>query len=245
MPVGLCFLVRAVRVTRVFLVLAAALTACSRISPPEPVAHAFSIHPLSAGSTPSPLNEVRAGQVRAVFPQQWEVRPIDSTTLPQEGFVASPRLDRFERAAGVVQGMEAFWIDVGEMQIPSNYYYLAAQNEALSTLMRSKQCELARRQVLLDRPPDLTGAQFSPGDYVAKSTGTCTLHGQPARWVYIVAAPGFGPVRQVGLPTSGLYVVLAVVSGPNADRLLREMIQGAWFGGTPISQIVKAAGQVQ
>ena len=58
--------------------------------------------------------------------------------------MASPRLDRFERAAGVVQGMEAFWIDVGEMPIPSNYYYLAAQNEALSTLMRSKQCELPR-----------------------------------------------------------------------------------------------------
>lgn len=225
--------------------MAAALTACSRVSPPQPAQHAFSIHPLSLGSTPSPFNEVLAGRVRAVFPQHWEVRPIDSNMLSQEGFVASPRLDRFERSAGVVQGMEAFWIDVGEMRIPSNYYYLAARNEALSTLMGSKQCQLARRQVLLDRPPDLTGAQFSPGDYVAKSTGTCILNGQPARWVYIVAAPGFGPVRQVGLPTSGLYVVLAVVSGPNADRLIREMVQGAWFGGTPISQIVKAAGQVQ
>jgi hypothetical protein len=234
-----------VRASRVLLVLAAALTACNRVPATEPVELAFTIHPFASSTTPSPFNEVRAGSVRAVFPQQWEVRPIDSTTLPQEGFVASPRLDRFERAAGVVQGMEAFWIDVGAMRIPSNYYYLAARNEALSMLTGGKQCQLARRQVLLDRPPDLTGAQFSPGDYVAKSTGTCTVHGQPTRWAYIVAAPGFGPVRDVGLPTSGLYVVLAVVSGPNADRLLREMIQGAWFGGTPISQIVKVAGQVQ
>jgi hypothetical protein len=234
-----------VRASRVLLVLAAALTACNRVPSAEPAAPAFTIHPFASSTTPSPFNEVRAGHVRAVFPQQWEVRPIDSTTLPQEGFVASPRLDRFERAAGVVQGMEAFWIDVGAMRIPSTYYYLAARNEALSMLTGGKQCQLARRQVLLDRPPDLTGAQFSPGDYVAKSTGTCTLHGQPARWAYIVAAPGFGPVREVGLPTSGLYVVLAVVSGPNAGRLLREMIQGAWFGGTPISQIVKVAGQVQ
>ena len=44
---------------------------------------------------------------------------------------------------------------------------------------------------------------------------------------------------------SGLYVVLAVVSGPNADRILREMIQGARFGDTSVSQIVKAAGRLQ
>jgi hypothetical protein len=65
------------------------------------------------------------------------------------------------------------------------------------------------------------------------------------QWAYIVAAPGFGPVRQVGLPTSGLYVVVAVVSGPNARRLLKEMLEGAQFGGTPISQIVRAAGSIQ
>lgn len=225
--------------------MAAALTACGRVPAAEPQAPSFSIHPLSSATTPSPFSEVHAGSVRAVFPQQWQVRPIDSGSVPQEGFVASPRLDRFERGAGVVQGMEAFWIDVGSMRIPSNYYYLAARNEALTRLTGGKQCQLARRQVLLDRPPDFTGAAYSPGDYVATSTGTCVVHGQQTRWAYIVAAPGFGPVRQVGLPTSGLYVVLAVVSGPNADRLLKQMIQGASFGGTPISQIVKVAGQVQ
>ena len=236
-----------VRASGVAIVLAAALTACAR--PPVAGGPAalplFSIHPLASTASPSPLDEVRAGSVRAVFPKDWEARPLPLGKVPQEGFVASPRLDRFERAAGVVQGMEAFWIDVGEMRIPSNYYYLAARNEAASTFATSKQCHLGRRQVLLDRPPDLTGTTFSPGDYVAQATGTCMLHHQPARWAYIVAAPGFGPIREVGLPNSGLYVVIAVVSGPNADRLLKEMMQGAQFGGTPISQILKAAGAAQ
>ena len=203
----------------------------------------FVIRHLDTATTPSPFDEVRAGHVRAVFPEDWDVRPIRAGSVPQEGFIASPRLDRFERAAGVVQGMEAFWVDVARMGIPTNYYYLAARNEALTTLTSTRQCHLGSKQVLLNRPPDLTGQKFSPGDYVATATGTCMLHGKPARWAYIVAAPGFGPVREVGLPTSGLYVVLAVVSGPNADRLLREMIQGARFGDTPISTIVKVAGQ--
>jgi hypothetical protein len=224
---------------------AATLTACGRVPVAETTAPLFAIHHFDSTSTPSPLDEVQAGHVRAVFPEEWEARPLESGGVAQEGFIASPRLDRFEKAAGVVQGLEAFWVDIGEMRIPSNYYYLAARNEALSTFGNSSQCHLGRRQVFLDRPPDLTGSRFSPGDYVAKATGTCMLHGQPARWAYIVAAPGFGPVREVGLPTSGLYVVLAVVSGPNADRLLREMIEGARFGNTPISKIVKIAGQAQ
>jgi hypothetical protein len=61
----------------------------------------------------------------------------------------------------------------------------------------------------------------------------------------VVAAPGYGPVRQVGLPTSGLYVVVAVVSGRGSGRLLREMLESAEFGGTSISKIVRAAGGIQ
>jgi len=235
-----------VRATSAALLLAAVLTACQRapssdLAPPVP---AFVVRHLDSATTPSPLDEVRAGQVRAVFPDAWEARPISSASVPQEGFVASPRLDRFEKASGVVQGLEAFWIDVGNMRIPSNYYYLAARNEALTSFASANRCHLGERQVLLDRPPDLTGANFSPGDYVATATGTCILHGREARWAYIVAAPGFGPVRDVGLPNSGLYVVLAVVSGPNADRLLSEMLQGARFGDTPISKIVRVAARV-
>lgn len=226
------------------LMLAAALTACSRV----PVGEApfpFTVRQFHSPSTPSPLNEVRTGQVRAVFPQSWDARPLEPAMVPHEGFVASPRVDRFERAAGTVQGIEAFWVDVAKLAIPSNYYYLAARNEALSALSTRKSCQALRRDVLIDRPPDLTGRTFSPGDYVVSATGTCRVDGELTRWAYVVAAPGFGPVRQVGLPTSGLYVVVAVVSGRDADGLLKEMLHGARFGGTPISQIVRAAGRIQ
>jgi hypothetical protein len=226
--------------------LAAALTACSRVPVAEaPAPLTFTIRQLHSSSTPSPLNEVRAGKVRAVFPESWEARPIRTTSVPQEGFVASPRIDRFERGAGAVQGIEAFWIDVGKMEIPSNYYYLAARNEAMSALSTQESCRSVRREVLIDRPPDFSGRTFSPGDYVVSASGTCQVNGRPTKWAYVVAAPGFGPIRQVGLPTSGLYVVVAVVSGRGADRLLKAMLEGAHFGGTPISQIVRAAGRIQ
>jgi hypothetical protein len=227
------------------LVLAAVLTACSRVPIGEaPAPLTFSIRHFTSASTPSPLNEVRTGQVRAVFPESWEARPLPATSVPQEGFVASPRIDRFERGVGAIQGIEAFWVDVAKLKIPSNYYYLAARNEALSALTAGK-CRAVRRDVLIDRPPDFTGRTFSPSDYVVSATGTCDSGAQPTRWAYVVAAPGFGPVRQVGLPTSGLYVVVAVVSGRGANRLLHEMLDGAQFGGTPISQIVRAAGRIQ
>jgi hypothetical protein len=210
-----------------------------------PASLTFTIRQVPSVSTPSPLNEVRAGQVRAVFPKSWDARPLPTSSVAQEGFVASPRIDRFERTTGVVQGIEAFWIDVGKQAIPSNYYYLAARNEAMSSLSSRNSCRAVRHDVLIDRPPDLTGRTFSPSDYVVSASGTCESNGRPTRWAYVVAAPGFGPIRQVGLPTSGLYVVVAVVSGRNAEPLLDAMLEGARFGGTPISQIVRAAGRIQ
>ena len=62
------------------------------------------------------------------------------------------------------------------------------------------------------------------------------------RWAYVVAAPGYGPVREIGIPSSGLYVVMAEVSGPNAEVLLKEMFQRASFGDSTLNQLVQAAG---
>ncbi|MFN2589178.1 MAG: hypothetical protein ABR518_00190, partial [Actinomycetota bacterium] len=126
----------------------------------------FTVRELHSPSMPAPLNEVRAGQVRAVYPGSWEARPLAASPVPHEGFVASPRIDRFERGVGTVQGIEAFWIDVGKLAIPSNYYYLAARNDALSSLSARKSFRAVRHDVLIDRPPDLTGRTFSPSDYV-------------------------------------------------------------------------------
>jgi hypothetical protein len=137
--------------------------------------------------------------------------------------------------------MEVFWIDVAKMHIPSDYYYLVARGPVLDALRANKACETGRQQVFVDHPPDLTGRRFSPSDYVATGTGTCRVHGRYTRWAYVVAAPGYGPLREVGIPTSGLYVLIAVVSGVRSDALLQEMVASARFGNTPMTQIVNAA----
>ena len=225
--------------------LVAVMTACARAPFPEsPHPDAFSVQPLASRTVPSPLSEVQAGYVRAVVPTTWEAKPLPPTRVAQQGFVASPRLDRFRGGDHPVQGVEAFWVDLGKVRIPSDYYYLAARNQSLAALSDAKSCQLARRNVFADNPPDFTGKRFSRSDYVASATGTCSVRGwrEPLRWAYVVAAPGYGPVRRVGIPSSGLYVFIAVVSGPNADVLLKRMVESARFGRTPISQIVRAAG---
>jgi hypothetical protein len=210
-------------------------TVATHDTPPE-----FSVRRLPP--SPSPLRlEVQSGEVEALVPADWDVQPISRARYPQEGFVASPQLSKWERGAGVVRGMEAFWVDITRLRIPSDYYYLVARGPAVSSLAGNKNCHPTGEQVLADHPPELTGRHFSPGDYVISAKGTCHSQGQATSWAYIVAAPGFGPVREVGLPSSGLYVVLAVVSGRRADALLQQMLQAARFGNVPITQIVAVA----
>ena len=104
------------------------------------------------------------------------------------------------------------WIDGTAVGVPSDYYYLAATGPALDVLTGSEQCRATRRYVIADHLPAFAqGAPDSPGDYVAHGLGTCTVGDQPTRWAYFVAAPGYGPLREVGIPSSGLYVVVAVM----------------------------------
>jgi len=223
-----------------------ALTACGRVSvsaprPPRTVEPRFSIHPLPYPSDPGPLLEVEAGIVQGLIPDAWQAEPLPATRYPQEGFVASPQLSDWAGNAGTVRGIEVFWIDVAKLQIPSDYYYLVARGPALGSLVENEACVQSRHEIFADHPPDLTGNRFSRSDYVASASGVCRAEGQRTRWAYIVAAPGYGPLRQVGIPTSGLYVVIAVVSGPQSRFLLQEIIQGARFNDTTISEIVQAA----
>jgi hypothetical protein len=155
--------------------------------------------------------------------------------------VASPRLEQWENAAGSVDGMEAFWIDVAKLQIPSDYYYMVAQGPAMAALAANKNCRSASEEIYIDHPPDFTGRRFSPGDYVMSATGTCRTQGKPTRWACVVAAPGFGPMRRMGIPTSGLYVVIAVVPGKRAGQLLKQILEAARFGDTSISDFLQAA----
>jgi hypothetical protein len=234
-----------VRATVAALVFATAVTACSRAPDAtstltsEPAS--FSTRPFVLPSSPAPLVQVQSGFVQAVIPNSWEARPLSSDRYPQQGFVAAPRLEDWQHGDGTVRGMEVFWIDVAKMRIPSDYYYLVARGPVLEALRANKACEYGQQEVYADHPPDLTGRRFSPSDYVASASGTCLVHGRHTRWAYLVAAPGFGPLRQVGIPTSGLYVVIAVVSGSRSNVLLQEMVQSARFGDTPMTQIVNAA----
>jgi hypothetical protein len=243
-----------VRSRSALLVLAAVATACTRapISEHIPVRvpgeldqppH-FSTHAVSLPTAPSPLMEVQSGHVRAVIPGKWNAQPLPLERFAQEGFVASPRIEDWQRGVPAVQGMEAFWVDGARMEIPSDYYYLAARAPTLGNFLKDETCEPFQFHVVADHPPDVTGAGDSPGDFVAQATGSCSAGVRSTKWAYVVVAPGFGPVRQVGIPSSGMYVVVVVVSGPRM-KLLDEMVSEASFGGAHISDFMRAASRFE
>jgi hypothetical protein len=221
--------------------LTAALASCTRV-PGVRAPDDLRIERVHTAATPSPLIQISAGSVSAAVPETWDAAPLPGGRFPQQGFIASPRIPNWERRAGSVNGLEAFWVDEGSVGIPSDYYYLVARGPALPSL-GARGCPPGKERVFVDHPPDLTGARFSPSDYVASGDGTCHTRAGRMRWAYVVAAPGFGPLRSVGIPTSGLYVVIAAATGSKSKALVAEMIRGARFGNTSISQIEKAAIQ--
>ncbi len=229
--------------------LAAALTACGHTSPPATAARvpvALQIRPVDIPTSPSPLLEVQVGDVRGVVPQGWEARTLPTGAFYQQGFEASPQIAQWEAGAAGIPGIEAFWIDIGKLGIPSDFYYLAARSVSFGRLRGNLECRALPADIVVNHPPDFTGTRFSPSDYVASGRGSCVLaDGKPSRWEYMVAAPGFGPTREVGIPTSGLYVVMAEVTVPHGARLLHEMMNLASFGDTTVPQLLQAAVQEQ
>jgi hypothetical protein len=228
-----------------------ALSACSRpaavpaVVVPIQDTDVLTVRPLNVPSSPSPLMEVQVGSLRAAIPEGWHTRLL-ADNVARQGFEASPRMDDWDRGIPAASGIEAFWVDVEKLQIPSDYLYLAARSVSFHRTAYDKRCAPSRLDVVANHPPDFTGHHDSPGDFVASMRGTCLAKdGSSARWGYVVAAPGFGPVRSVGIPTSGLYVVMAEVAGPHAEALLREMLSRARFGDTTVTQLVRAAGREQ
>jgi hypothetical protein len=224
------------------LVIAALATACTRTPvAPSATGDGISILPVPSQVSPSPMVEIRIGHVRGVIPRTWEARMLPKSHLAREGFVASPNLARWERGRPYSQGIEAFWVDGARLRIPSDYYYLAARNASFGQLAGPGDCGSIRSRVLVNHPPDLSGKTLSPSDFVASGAGECLRDGRLTHWAYIVAAPGFGPVRQVGIPNSGLYVVVAEVTGPGSAKLLQEIMKGARFDSSSIGEILDAA----
>jgi len=199
--------------------------------------------PLRIRESPSPFSVVTAGPVRAFVPDTWRPKLAGGATDPERGLIASPDLGSWTRSTAPVEGMAAVWIDGARVGVPSDYYYLAATGPALALLTHSPECRPTRRRVFADhRPTFANGLAGSPGDYVAMGEGRCTIHHTPTRWAYFVAAPGYGPIRRVGIPGSGLYVVVAVLrDSPRAPALLDKLLLRTRFGGASVSELIQAA----
>ncbi|HET9672509.1 MAG TPA: hypothetical protein VFQ40_06630 [Actinomycetota bacterium] len=194
--------------------------------------------------SPSPFNHVTSGEVEGVVLDDWIVSPI--VTDLRRGFVAAPRPGGLPEVDGTTIGMSASWVDATRVGVPSDYYYLAANGPLLSRLTTSGNCRERSAQVYLDRRPTLRPDRWSPGHFMASGEGICRRGDRATLYAYFVAAPGYGPVHEMGIPTSGLYVVVAVVpQGRGAGHLLRALIQRTKFGDTGIREFVAAAGPRQ
>ena len=201
--------------------------------------------PIEMLSSPSPFTQVRAGAVTAIVPDGWDAHAPAGSSF-RGGFLASPHPARWNRMDGRVAGMTATWVDATRMGIPSDFYYLAAAGPLLSGLTHSSRCNAESRRVFVDRRPTFSGGAPTPGDFVARGEGTCLVGGVSTRWAYFVAAPGYGPVRELGIAASGLYVVVAVTpENERAPSLLDRLIRNTSFGGSSVHDLVEATSAVR
>jgi hypothetical protein len=191
----------------------------------------------------SPFSQVTAGPVHALVPDGWQAVPAGPVDNIRGGFMASPQPGAWQRMDGSTTGMAATWVDATRVGLPSDFYYLAATGPLLSRLTHSDGCRPVWQHVFLDnRPSFASGREDSPGDYMARGGGTCDVGERSTRFAYFVAAPGFGPVRLVGIPSSGLYVVVAVMPDTaRAAPLLRQLIAHTSFAGTSVTDFVATA----
>jgi hypothetical protein len=196
--------------------------------------------------SPSPFQHVSAGPVTALIPDEWYPKLAGPLDDPRQGIVAGPQPQAWRAERPPLEGLAAMWVDGTAVGVPSDYYYLAATGPALDLLTGSEQCRATRKYIVANHLPSFAhGAPDSPGDYVAHGLGTCTVGDRPTRWAYFVAAPGYGPVREVGIPTSGLYLVVAVMpASPRASFLLNRLLRRTEFNGSSVADMIAAAAPV-
>jgi len=193
--------------------------------------------------SPSPYRQVTAGAVTARLPDHWLPSTAGSIDDPTQGLLAGPSPDPWRGDRPPPEGYAAVWIDGTRVGVPSDYYYLAATGTALDMITGSSGCSATDNEVIANHRPEFaSGRPGSPGDYVARGIGTCSIRDRPSRWAYFVAAPGYGPVRDVGIPSSGLYVVVAMMRDtPKAPQVLGRLLKGTEFGGTSVEDFIAAA----
>ncbi len=140
------------------------------------------------------------------------------------------------------QGLVATRLDATEVGVPSDLYYLAARGPILETVTDRDRCTVTRQRIFVNHAPaSMAGGRGSPGDFMAHATGTCGRRGSLTRWSYFVAAPGYGPARETGIPGSGLYlIVVSTPKAPGAGRTLAHMLRNVRFGKDTPRDFVQA-----
>lgn len=221
------------RPLRVTLLLALLASGCAPASPASP---ADAVVALSVRNHPSPFQRVAAGAVRTIVPDGWTASAAgDGLTDPRMGVLATPKQDRLE-------GMAALWIDAARVGVASDFYYVAATRTVTSLLPAGATCSVGRERVHVDHAPGALTGRDSPGDFIADARGRCTDDDVVLRWRSYVVAPGFGAARGVGIPNSGLYVVVAVLRDqPRVEAMLRRILSATAFGGATMPDFVAAA----
>jgi hypothetical protein len=200
-----------------------------------------------------PLRQVAAGRVAALVPRDWDVRPLASHASRQ-GLAASidesvhndpsasPEAAGWPRRPQPQPGLQAYWVNAASIHVPSDYYYLAARGTALERPFALQACQSHERHILADHRPVFDRRLYSAGDFVAMAAGTCRVGEVTTRWASFVAAPGWGPVREVGIPESGLYYAVVVMpDGPQATERVRDVLMQVSFGGTTVSEFLRVA----
>ncbi|HWL90679.1 MAG TPA: hypothetical protein VNP90_04885 [Actinomycetota bacterium] len=201
---------------------------------------------LMLSASPTPFTLVTAGQVQGAVPDDWHASLADPELGIRGGFVASPRIGGWPDIDGSAVGMSATWVDATRIGVPSDFYYLAANGPLLSRLTTSANCREQSRHVYLDRRPTFDQRLHSPGHFMARGAGVCQRGSQATRYAYFVAAPGFGPVHEMGIPSSGLYVVVAVVPAERGARSLLQQLMGRTrFGDDGIRDFLAVARSAQ
>ena len=196
--------------------------------------------------SPTSFTLVTAGQVQGAVPDGWHAALADPELGIRGGFVASPRAGGWPDIDGIAVGMSATWVDATRVGVPSDFYYLAANGPLLSRLTTSANCREQSHRVYLDRRPTFDLRRHSPGHFMAEGAGVCRRGSHATRYAYFVAAPGFGPVHKMGIPSSGLYVVVAVVPAERGARgLLQQLIGRTRFGDDGIRDFVAVAPPIR
>jgi len=195
--------------------------------------------------TASPFLRVTSGAVSGLVPHGWRAVPLDGVDY-HEGFVASPRPRGWPNVHPSTAGIAATYVDATRVGVPSDLYYLAATGPVLEGLRDRPGCTPSYKHVFVNHIPSFLNGPFdSVGDYVASWEGVCRgPQGQRTRWSYFVAAPGYGPAGRLGIPGSGLYLVVASMrESPQARGILAGLLDHVRFGRTDITDFERAVHQ--